>query len=532
MHAWLASSLTRYYPASPAEARDGLLLEAARGEKLSFQVVFRTDFSEATTTVAASVSAPPGLALQVRRVGYVPLPHFNTDTPLAELDGVGYIPGYVPDPLLPETEIIAGAGETHSFWITVRVAPEARPASYPISILLSAGEEKIVLSAMVVVYPARLAPRRNFPVMQVFHADAVCQWYGTELWQERFWQLLDPYLTNIVEHGQDSIYVPLFTPPLDGVKRPTQLLGISRDGERYHFDWSLARRWTAACRAKGVTSFEWSHFFTQWGAQQALRVYEGHGEGAQLLWPAETAALSPVYRNFLEQFMPEFKRFLEGEGLLDCSLFHLSDEPNLEHLESYRAARELLRELAPWMKVIDALSDLDFAKQGLTDVVVPITWSVMDFLKEGFDPWVYYCCYPKGVFLNRLLDTPLAKVRMSGWLFYRTQVRGFLHWGYNYWYQNQTTRLIDPFMTNDGLSWPLWSHGDPFVVYPGPTGPLDSLRWEVFAESLQDYAMLQTVGIDPADAALAEIKDYGNFPKSEEWLTRSRSWLLQLASVK
>ncbi len=73
--------------------------------------------------------------------------------------------------------------------------------------------------------------------------------------------------------------------------------------------------------------------------------------------------------------------------------------------------------------------------------------------------------------------------------------------------------MIDPF-TNPGSP-----PGDFFVVYPGPDGkPMDSIRWEVFAESLQDYAMLQTAGIKPDDPMLADIKDYADFPKSEAWI--------------
>ena len=47
--------------------------------------------------------------------------------------------------------------------------------------------------------------------------------------------------------------------------------------------------------------------------------------------------------------------------------------------------------------------------------------------------------------------------------------------------------------------------GDPFVVYPGPDGPVDSLRWEVFAASLQDYALLQEAGVRPGRTVNAEL---------------------------
>jgi len=385
----------------------------------------------------------------------------------------------------------------------------------------------ITLTATVTVHAAVLPTRKDFPVTHWLYADALLDWYKLQPFEERFWALLDIYFADMAAHGQDTIDVPVFTPPLDGVKRPTQLLHVRRDGERYLFDWSLVRRWIAAARAHGLRQFEWTHFFTQWGVQYAIRIYHGHGEREVLLWPPETGATSAIYRNFLAQFLPEFKCFLEAEGLMDCSFFHLSDEPHgEEHLVNYRAARALLRELAPWMRLMDALSEINFAREGLTDIPVPIINNAPQFIQEGFPAWAYFCCGPRGHYLNRLLDTPLAKIRMSGWLFYRTKVHGFLHWGYNYWYQSQTRHMIDPFTVTDGLRWPGWAYGDTFMVYPGADGPIDSLRWEVFAESLQDYALLQAAGIDPDDPLLAAIVDYADFPRDAAWIARRRAEVL------
>ena len=78
--------------------------------------------------------------------------------------------------------------------------------------------------------------------------------------------------------------------------------------------------------------------------------------------------------------------------------------------------------------------------------------------------------------------------------------------------------MIDPFTVSDGLKWPGWAHGDTFVVYPGPDGPIDSIRWEVFAESLQEYALLQTLGVDPDDPLLSEMQDFENFPRDPDWI--------------
>ncbi|HET8631071.1 MAG TPA: glycoside hydrolase domain-containing protein [Thermomicrobiales bacterium] len=525
MRAWLATDLRRFYPASPAEARDALDLHAGRGERVACQAVCRT--GDEPAEVAAVADAPPGLDVTVRRVGYVPLPHVQTGTPPDELDGLGHLPGYAPDPLFPDAAVMAGPHETHAFWVTVLVSADAAPGRYPVAIRLTAGGSTATLTATVVVHPAALPPRRDFPVTHWLYADALCDWYKVAPFGDAFWRVLDPYLADYAAHGSDTLYVPLFTPPLDGVKRPTQLLGVRREGEDYAFDFAPVRRWLAAARAHGIARFEWTHLFTQWGARHAIRVYEGHGETGALLWPPDTGATSPVYRDFLGQFLPAFARFLEAEGALERSYFHLSDEPHGdEALAHYRAARALLRDLAPWMEVTDALSDVRFAREGLTDIPVPLLPAAPEFARAGFPAWAYFCCVPRGRYLNRLLDTPLVKVRLSGWLFYRLRARGFLHWGYNYWYERQTTRLIDPFAVADALGWPDWASGDPFVVYPGPDGPLDSLRWEVFAASLQDYALLQAAALDPDDPLLADLRDYADFPRDPAWLASRRAALL------
>lgn len=225
--------------------------------------------------------------------------------------------------------------------------------------------------------------------------------------------------------------------------------------------------------------------------------------------------------------MPELRKFLDEEHLSpDRTLFYVSDEPPGETLDNYKRARALLKELAPWMKVMDALSDIRYGKQHITDMPVVILDSAQNYIDAGIPHWVYYCIGPRGDYLNRLYDTPLATIRMSEWLFYRLGAKGFLHWGYNYWYKMDTRQLEDPFKEGVGGAWPGIAYGDPFVVYPGPAGPIDSIRWEAFAESLQDYAMLQTAGIKLGSPILSDLKFYKDFPRQEEWVEKKVQQIL------
>jgi hypothetical protein len=79
-------------------------------------------------------------------------------------------------------------------------------------------------------------------------------------------------------------------------------------------------------------------------------------------------------------------------------------------------------------------------------------------------------------------------------------------------------QIGDPFTDASNGAWPNIPYGDPFMIYPGKDGPIDSIRWEVFAESLQDYAILQTAGIQPDDPMLTKLKSYADFPKDEQWI--------------
>ena len=65
---------------------------------------------------------------------------------------------------------------------------------------------------------------------------------------------------------------------------------------------------------------------------------------------------------------------------------------------------------------MDAMHEVNYATNGLTDTPIALLPAVPTFLATGLPVWAYFCCQPRGRFVNRLLDTPLAKIRMSGWI--------------------------------------------------------------------------------------------------------------------
>lgn len=535
LYSWLCSSHRRLYPRVEAEKARQVCLEGALNERLSLQVGLYLE-GENRQTVRVEAEAPKGLKVRVRRVDWVLMPHFNTplEPSPEDRDGVGHIPGYVPDVLVDSDSLLLPAEETHAFWLTLDPARNAEPGEYPVVVRVIPENGKAKeLRAKVRLHPLRLNPRKNFPVTHWVYADCIMDWYKTDSFDKRFWELMPAFFADMVDHGQDTIYVPMFTPPLDGIKNPCQLLRVAKKGkDQYRFDWRDVKRYVDQAKKAGFKHFEWVHLLTQWGAEHADHIYEGQGRDRKLLWPASTKATSKTHRVFLEQFFPAFRTFLEREKLLKKSFFHLSDEPHgEEHLKNYKKARGMMAELAPWMKFMDALTQIEFGRQKITDMPIPSIGRALEFIAEDIPCWCYYCCHPRGKWLNRLHDTPLPKIAMHGMLFYRWPFKGFLHWGYNYWYRSQTTELIDPFVITDGDFWHRsWAYGDTCMVYPGDNGPLDSIRWEVFAESLQDYRLLQTLGVDRDDPLFEDIRAFNDFPKTEEWRRKTRAALFKRAA--
>lgn len=535
---WSETSLKRIFPNTEPGSAAELPLTSARNAQLSFQLAFR-NLRDSSIRVRAAVEAPEGWSVRVRRVGYVPIHSFDTDVPIDELDGVGHLPGMAPDPLFPEETAHIGPSSNGAFWITLRIPADAKVGDNKLVAKLTIEDEfrfpqwmgiapqSVELPINVDVRPLVLEPRKNFPVTHWISADSIWEYYKTEPFSERFWELADAYVADLTAHNLNVVYSPIFNARHEILERPAQLLKVRRVGDdQYEFDFSDVRRWIQMAKKNNAEYLEWTHFFTPapTSGKHPQRIFErwGNEKIGKMLWAPEILATSDTYRRFLEQFLPQFKQVLEEEGVLEQSLFHCADEPDGDvQMNDYRQSREMLRELAPWIKVMDAMSEPRFATERLSDVPIPSIVTAHHFVEADCPAWVYFCCGPRGRYLQRFHDTPLPKLRMAGWLFYKLKAQGFLHWGHNYWFVFCTGNVINPFLDAATGAWPGMPHGDAFVVYPGDNGPIDSIRWEVFAESLQDYAMLQSAGVDPEDPMLAELKSYEIFPKQEAWIAAS-----------
>jgi hypothetical protein len=538
---WLQNSLNRVYPLSKAEGGDSIELISPRNARLSFQACIKNHRAQAVN-VECEVESSGGIDVQIRRVGYVPQGFITHDTADSELDGVGYVPGLVPDPLFPESKALIRPFVNQSFWISLKVPDHTEPGTHTLRVKIKCAglDEVVTMTANVDVRETVLKPRKDFPVTHWWNPDCIYDWYKLEPFGDECFRMMRLYLQNMYDHGSNAIYVPILNIRREIMKRPPQLLIVREKGPgQYEFDWSHIRKFVHMAKDIGFEYYEWTHFWAYShhtakavSAGTPTRIYTERNGKMELLFPPDLDATGEVFANYMKQFLPAFKQFLIEESILEQSLFHICDEPLdiPEAIESYRRARKLLEQIDPSIKVMDAVYSDKYAAPGLTDYPIPQAAGATNYLTKGIQHWVYYCMSPQGPYINRFFDTPLIKVRMQGLIFYKLRTLGFLHWGFNYWYvlhdgfDPETQTMLDPF--TDGSAGGKAPYGDAFVVYPGPDGPIDSIRWEIFAEAMQDYALLQTLGVNPEDDKLQPIVTYGDFPKSEQWFREAMLKLL------
>ena len=132
------------------------------------------------------------------------------------------------------------------------------------------------------------------------------------------------------------------------------------------------------------------------------------------------------------------------------------------------------------------MSDYELYEKGYIDIPVAATDWTEKFIKAGVKKlWVYYCCgegYDN--YSNRFIAMPSYRNRILGYQLYKFDIKGFLHWGYNFYYSQLSVHPINPYVVNDADGG--FPAGDPFCVYPSQNGALPSIRIKVFNHGLQD----------------------------------------------
>ncbi len=524
----IISSLEKIYH-NDRVSQDGLsAFSMLKNEKKSFQIAVESQSSFDGKLIIESDFQ----SINVYSVEYV-----KSDLPMYKSGTDDYFrfsdDGFYPDLLLPVGKDVRINDGTTVFW--VEISPNSSNVGNN-AVKISLAKDRTVLASAsldVEVIDCNL-DFKDFVYTNWFHTDCLMSYYGFSAFSDEYWRVTENFLKTAAEYGMNCVLTPLFTPPIDtevGKERPTvQLVDVTVNGEKYNFGFQKLTKWIEVAEKCGIKYFEFSHFFTQWGAHRTPKIMATVNGEYKRIFGWETKSSSKEYRKFLILFSAELKKHLEENHLKDRVFFHVSDEPSFSSCFDYYRASKLIHKLFKDYKIIDALSDFWFYRLKIISNPIPSNDRLDKFLKRGIKTWTYYCSAQNKNFVsNRFFCNSSLRTRVLGYQMYKYDIKGFLHWGYNFYYTQLSKSLVNPYKVTDaGGNFP---SGDSFIVYPAQDGTAyHSIRLKVFYDALQDMAALNTLEKLTNKAECLNIIEengkhsltFSDYPHCDDWLLTAR----------
>lgn len=510
-----------------------------KNERSSFQAAYQIG---SLNTLDAELEIVSPLAEYIRSFKVNLIPAKNVAAETADDYYITKESGEFPDLLTPveDHRVTLQPGGTYAFWFEIKAEKELPVGEFDITVILRQKETVLASASVKVSVIDALLPKQTLIFTNWFHTDCLASYYKVPVFSEDYWRITENYLKRAREFGMNMVLTPVFTPPLDtqvGGERPTvQLTDVTVTGtDTYSFGFDMFDQWVAMCDRCGIDYYEISHFFTQWGAKHAPKIMAHTPEGEKRIFGWETDAFGSAYSSFLHQFADAFIKHLDEKGIRDRCVFHVSDEPEKEHLDAYKKASALVHDCFKGFRIIDALSDFDFYQQKLVDTPIPSNDHIEPFIGNVPELWTYYCCAQNHDYVsNRFFSIPSQRNRVLGYQLYKFQAVGFLHWAFNFWFAQFSVHEIDPFTETDADG--VFYSGDSYVVYPGEDGkPLNSLRLHVFYDAFQDMMALQLLESKIGRDAVIQLLEsetekpltFSEYPHSSKWQLETREKINQ-----
>ncbi len=529
MKAILLSSLVKVFKDTVPNNKDFDSFSCFKNEKFSFQIGLLAELGS-ETHFSLKLTSPIAENLHIYTVKNIPAcktGYDNSDSFHYDLKRTEF-----PDLLVPfKGKLTLKKGQWTALW--VEYSPQNRlVGQQEIKLELNFGDKTAEKLFTLNILPQEL-PKQELLYTNWFHNDCLCTYYGMEPFSKKYWKIVEKYIENAAGHGMNMILTPVFTPPLDtevGKERPTvQLVDVEKTADGYKFNFKNFRKYIRLCLEKGIDAFEISHLFTQWGAEHAPKIIANVDGEKKMIFGWETDATGKEYVEFLESFARAFDKEVKYLGIKKRCWIHVSDEPSEAHIETYKKNAELIHRIFKGYNNFDALSEIEYYRQGLVKTPVCGETEAEIFRAEVKNFWTYHCCGHVDRFVpNRMFSQPSARNRILGVLLYKYNAQGFLQWGHNFWYSQYSRYPIDPYKITDAVD--AFPSGDAFVVYPDKNGkPLNSLRNLVFFDALQDLRALKLLeSLTSREYVLSRIEQDLDIPLTFRTYPHESTWLLNL----
>jgi hypothetical protein len=224
---------------------------------------------------------------------------------------------------------------------------------------------------------------------------------------------------------------------------------------------------------------------------------------------------TPEYDRLLSQYLKQVEDHLAARGWLGREYIYWFDEPDPKDYPFVREGMLNIRRNAP--RLTRFITEhrpgpeiMDVSEIGCTIFHRVDPKAVAELAPKGREFWSYLCTAPQSPWVSLFIDHPAINLRMWLWMSYKWGLKGILVWRADYW--NSPTLFPpgvlqnpwqDPMSYTVGYGLPYgqvshWGNGDGRFLYPPNRdpgkdrtkyicGPVDSVRWEILREGIEDY---------------------------------------------
>jgi hypothetical protein len=450
---------------------------------------------------AGSLKGPGGAVIGPENVEVLEVRYVNVELPTDKSS----VAGLWPDPLPPLRDAInLEANRNQPLWVRVKVPPEVPAGIYTGRITLKAQNYSSDVALRVEVYDFDLPDKMTCTTAFGFSAGNVYKYHKLSDDTQRR-QVIDKYWANLSAH-HISPYNPA---PLDSIEVTwPEITESTRSWEiKPQFDWTA---WDATM-TRAIDHYHFNSFRLSIPGLGG-GTFHSRREPELLGFSEDTAE----YQAAFTAYCRAIQEHLREKGWLDEAFVYWFDEPSPRDYEFVMNGFAKLRAAAP-----------DITRM-LTEQVEPnliggpdVWCSISNNFKEeaakerrkhGEKFWWYVCTGPKAPYCTLFIDHPGTELRVWLWQTWQRKIDGVLVWQSNYWtsptaYPNPErpqNPYEDPmgwrtgYGTPEGAKRP-WGNGDGRFIYPpeaaadarptGPVldGPVDSIRWEMLRDGIEDY---------------------------------------------
>lgn len=375
-------------------------------------------------------------------------------------------------------------------WLTVQIPQDAAPGTYKGYVELECEGKTAKYNYSVKVLGRTLPSPKEWS----FHLDlwqnpyAVARVHNVEVWSDKHFEVLRPYMLKLASAGQKAITATLIDRPWDGQTYDpfgSMVTWIKKADGTWLYDFTIFDRWVEFMMSCGIDKEITCFSMIPW--KLSFRYYDQATHTHKYI---NCAPGDEAYAQFWGGMLSAFAKHLKEKGWFDKTFISM-DERSLQQMQ---AAITVIKEYAPGMKISMAGNYHPEIEADIYDYCLDIfaygayTPELIASRREQGKVSTYYTCcsaeYP-----NLFTFTAPADAEFIALEALAKDLDGYLRWAYNSW-------TVTP---EDDSRFTAWPAGDTYVIYPFS---ISSIRWERLVQGIQQFEKYKIL--------LAEAKAKGN----------------------